>query len=223
MLNKQKGNMYPWISDTWNPIRGKCPHECSYCYMKDRAVGELRLDEKTLKDDLGEGKTIFVGSSTDMWAKEVPGEWIENVLEYCEKFPNNIYLFQTKYTARFHSFAFLMPLKSIFGTTIETNRRKYNLSKAPLPEYRAAFLASYSYYEPGDFFVSIEPILDFDLDELLYMIKLVVPQFVSIGADSKGHNLPEPPPEKIKELISELKKFTEIKIKKNLSRLLTKC
>lgn len=52
MLNKQKGNMYPYVKYTWNAIRGKCPYECIYCYMNGKPVGELRLDEKALKDNL---------------------------------------------------------------------------------------------------------------------------------------------------------------------------
>ena len=51
-------------------------------------------------------------------------------------------------------------------------------------------------------------------------MKNIDPTFISIGADSKGHNLPEPPGAKVKELIQELEKFTEVKVKKNLSRLL---
>ena len=152
-----------------------------------------------------------------MWAGKVPTEWIDQVLASCEKAPNNTYLFQTKDTSRFHDFAYVMPLKAIFGTTIETNRH-YNINKAPVPEFRIAFLASY--YEPGEFFISIEPILDFDLKVILDWLKYVEPKFVSIGADSKGYNLPEPPGDKIKELISELEKFTEVKIKNNLNRLL---
>lgn len=218
MLNKQRGNMYPFVTHTWNPIRGKCPHECVYCYMKDKPVGELRLDEKALNDNLGEGKTIFVGSSTDMWAGKVPTEWIDQVLVSCKKMLNNTYLFQTKDTSRFHDFAYVMPLKAIFGTTIETNRHEYSVSRAPLPAFRIAFLASY--YEPGEFFISIEPILDFDLNVMVDWFRYIEPSFVSIGADSKSHGLPEPDGGKIKELIIELKKFTEVKIKKNLNRLL---
>jgi len=88
MLNKTKGNMYPWVSHTWNPIKGKCPHDCSYCYMKRFPQGELRLDEKALKDNLGEGNFIFVGSSCDMWSNDIPSLWIKKVLEHCRKFDN---------------------------------------------------------------------------------------------------------------------------------------
>ena len=90
-LNRSKGQMYPWVTHTWNPIRGKCPHECVYCYMNRFPQGELRF-EKCLQDNLGEGNTIFVGSSTDMWANEVPTEWIEKVLHYCSQ--KNQFLFQ---------------------------------------------------------------------------------------------------------------------------------
>ena len=51
------------------------------------------------------------------------------------------------------------------------------------------------------------------------MIKGIKPEFVSIGADSKGHNLPEPSWDKVQSLIKELKKFTEVKVKDNLMRL----
>ncbi len=52
------------------------------------------------------------------------------------------------------------------------------------------------------------------------MIKLIKPDWVNIGADSKGHNMPEPSKEKILALVKELEKFTEIKNKNNLQRLL---
>ena len=64
-----------------------------------------------------------------------------------------------------------------------------------------------------------EPILDFDLDEFIEMIKEIKPTWVNIGADSKSHGLPEPTPEKIKKLIEGLKNITEIKLKDNFKRL----
>lgn len=32
-MNKSKGNMYPWVTHTWNPIKGICPHQCSYLFQ----------------------------------------------------------------------------------------------------------------------------------------------------------------------------------------------
>ncbi len=64
-----------------------------------------------------------------------------------------------------------------------------------------------------------EPILDFDVGELLLMIHDIKPKFVAIGADSKGHMLEEPSSRKIGDLIKELRKITEVKLKSNLNRL----
>ena len=61
--------------------------------------------------------------------------------------------------------------------------------------------------------------MDFDLKELTHLIAMCNPQQVNIGADSGNHKLPEPPPEKIRELIDELEVFTTVNQKKNLKRL----
>ena len=220
MLNKQRGNMYPWVTHTWNPIRGRCPHECAYCYMKrywDR-LKEPHLDEKSLKDKLGEGNIIFVGSSIDMWADVIPDEWILRVLEHCRHYPSNTYLFQSKNPFRFARFRDLFPPKTILGTTLETNR-DYDFSKALPPRLRAEALRSWNGTGIKKM-ISVEPIMDFDLYKFSTMISLCEPIFVSIGADSKGNNLPEPPSYKIKVLIDKLRKITEVRIKKNLRRLI---
>ena len=218
MLNKQKGNMYPWVTHTWNPIKGRCPHECAYCYMKRYwyRLKEPHLDEKSLKDNLGYGNVIFVGSSIDMWADEIPDEWIVKILDYLNTYPDNIYLFQSKNPHRFALYFQDFPPNVILGTTIETNRNIENITKAPSPVNRYMHMLN-------DFprkMVSIEPIMDFDLDEMVRWIEDIQPTFVSIGADSKGNNLPEPPSYKIKALIDKLEKITEVRIKKNLGRLI---
>jgi len=101
------------------------------------------------------------------------------------------------------------------GITLETNRNT-PCSKAPSPTLRYYAFTKLKGFEK---IVSIEPILDFDLDVFVTWIKHINPKFVSIGADSKGHNLPEPSKEKIEALIKELKKFTNVKLKNNLKRL----
>ena len=61
----------------------------------------------------------------------------------------------------------------------------------------------------------------FDLKQFVGMIKEINPEYVSIGANSNPKvKLPEPSPEKLKALIKELRKFTEVKLKDNLKRLL---
>ena len=218
MLNKQKGNMYPWVTHTWNPIKGKCPHDCSYCYMKRFPQPKLHLDEKELKTDLGKGNFIFVGSSCDIFADGVNIIWVHNVLEHCYNF-DNTYLFQSKNPYRFINLIGAFPEKTILGTTIETNRN-FEIGNAPNSYARKCFMMELRTYDINyKRMVSIEPILDFDLDIFVKWIQEIKPEFVSIGADSKGHNLPEPSWDKVQALIKELRKFTEVKIKDNLKRL----
>lgn len=213
-LNKVKGNMYNFISHTWNAIKGRCSHNCNYCYMIPFWKNEVHLDEKELKTDLGKGNFIFVGSGTDMFAENVPKEWIEDVLAHCCEYQKNTYLFQTKNPRRFKEFLKWYPKEFILGTTIESERR---LSPSvPEPMERAFEMGRLNTRK----FVTIEPIIDFNIFTMVDMIKNIKPEFVNIGADSKGHKLPEPSSEKIKELIKELEKFTKVNLKDNLKRLM---
>lgn len=221
-LNKVKpnSNMYDWLDATWNTVKGKCPHDCAYCYMKKWGKQPaLRFDEKELKTDLGKNNFIFVGSSCDMFADEIPFKWIADTLEYCRKFDNK-YLFQTKNPAKIVLLRSGLPKNTIIGTTIETNTYYSEMGKTPFPEERASgmYMANFFGYRT---FVTIEPIIDFTLDALTAMIKLCKPSFVNIGANTNSKvKLPEPSPKKITALIEELKHFTEVKIKSNLKRLM---
>ena len=212
-LNKSTGNMYEFITHTWNTIKGECYHDCRYCYMK--RWGKLKpvhFDEKELKTELGSGNFIFVGSSCDMFAENIPDEWINKTLDHCSKFDNK-YFFQSKNPIRFYGKGLRFPENSRFCTTIESNRiYKEIMGKAPYPENRAFFLPINSY-------ITIEPILDFDLYEFASLIRAAEPIQVNIGADSGNHGLPEPSKEKVMELISEIQKFTTIHNKTNLKRL----
>jgi protein gp37 len=186
-----------------------------------KGIGETRLVESELKENLGSGNYIFVGSSTDMWCWLVKEEWIKKVLEHCEKYPKNKYLFQSKNPIRFTKFYGELPDNVIFATTIETNRDTDDISQAPPPYNRYLDIWQVAEDSLGQVFISIEPILDFDLDIFAKWIEEIHPLFVSIGADSKGHNLVEPSKEKILALIKKIKDMDiEIKKKNNLDRLL---
>jgi len=215
MLNKSKGNMYPWVNATWNVIKGKCPHDCSYCYMKRYPQKELHFDEKELNTNLGSGNTIFVGSSCDMWARGVSNKWIERVVIHCSYFPYNHYLFQTKNPGRFIKFADVLPVSTMLGCTIESNRYS-TFSDAPPALIRKEAMQELVYPK----MISIEPIMDFDLDDMVRWIQESNPEFVSIGADSGNNHLPEPSADKVKALIEGIRDFTGVKVKDNLKRLL---
>ena len=218
-LNISKGNMYPFVTHTFNVIKGKCQHDCIYCYMKQFPQRELHFDKSELNTDLGKDNFIFVGSSTDMWADNVPEKWIKDVLKYCAEFSNK-YLFQTKNPGRYLSVEkFNFPANTIFGTTIETNRNRYlDISNAPPIKDRIRVMNALNFINLKTM-ITIEPVMDFDLEPFADMLIGARPDWINIGADSKGHNLPEPSRENINKLIKELEKFTTIKIKKNLARI----
>jgi len=218
-LNKQAGNMYGFVTHTWNVIKGKCPHDCSYCYMKRFPQNDLRFDEKELKTDLGEGNFIFVGSSCDMWCKEALFYFkIEKILEHCLKYPKNTYLFQTKNPQGFiKHFELLKKLRPnvILGATIETNRQELLSNKAPAINERSDSMTLKGFRK----MITIEPIMDFDVMPLESEIRRTNPEFVNIGADSGNNKLQEPSEFKVGNLIKELEKFTKVNLKDNLKRI----
>lgn len=226
-LNLSKGNMYPWITHTWNTIKGECPHGCSYCYMKKWGKqNPIRFDEKELKEfdrdmkKYGEGQIIFVGSSCDMFASDIPQDWIIRTLNHCRKF-DNTYLFQSKYPESFLNFGTFMPEKVVFCTTIETNRHYEDImGTSPSPYSRAKAMLELS--EFCKTYVTIEPVMDFDLEKMVQLIMACGPAQINIGADSGNNNLPEPSTEKLKQLIVELgiNNGRKVVAKDNLKRLL---
>jgi len=149
-----------------------------------------------------------------MWAENIPAMWIEDILRHCNE-ADNRYLFQTKNPERFLD-KWIFPPLTMLGVTLETNRRYNSISKAPIPYNRAYALAHVA--KPT--MISIEPIMDFDLDVMVLWIDAIKPEFVSIGADSGNNHLPEPSAENLKALMNKLQGVTEIRQKNNLARLL---
>lgn len=217
-LNKSTGNMYDFITHTWNTIKGECYHDCSYCYMKRWGkLKPVRFDEKELKTDLGTGNFIFVGSSCDMFAENIPEKWINKTLNICDRFSGNSYLFQTKNPEIMIGYD--LPNNSVICTTLESDSYYPSImNNSPEPMQRS--LAMNKLSKKYITYVTIEPIMDFHMEHFVKMIKRCNPKQVNIGADSGKNNLPEPSKEKVLQLIDELKKFTTIHNKSNLSRLL---
>jgi hypothetical protein len=187
--------------------------------MKQFPAGDPRLDETEMKARLGEGNFIFVGSSIDMFANGLPSEWISRVLARCRRSPDNRYLFQSENVRRMWQHRHALPKLVTIGTTIETNRPIAGvMGMAPVPGVRATWMNMFaeSDYET---MLTIEPILEFDLELLVELIEMCSPTWINIGADSKGHKLPEPKPREIEQLIFVLRQRWRVKIKSNLSRL----
>lgn len=226
--------MYEFITHTWNPIKGKCYHDCSYCYMKNIVAYErpINLVEGELQGDFGLNKFIFIGSSTDEFAQDVHDEWIKEVLDFCYNKTKNQppqdrtrFLIQTKNPKRLLDFI-NHPLfdterkQVVICTTLETNRYYPDImNNAPLPQDRAEAMEIIS--KKGiDTYVTIEPIMDFDLNEFVSLIKQCNPKQVNIGLNT-NHNvkLPAPTVGKAVELVRKLNEFTKVHIKANAPKL----
>jgi len=233
--------MYKWIEKTANPLAGECLHNCKYCYvsaMKKRNLDAInkkysgipKVSENGIKQLKGKDKLIFISSMNDMFAKNVRIEdiiYILNELSY-----KNRYLFQTKNPARliddfwqlrngdFIPIIDFIHEKSIITTTVESNVRYKEMGHTPELIDRIKAIKEISAMKRFETQITIEPIMNFNLDFFVSMLKDADVNQINIGADSGYNNLHEPTKEKVLQLISELEKFTVVKQKSNLKRLL---
>ena len=220
-MSKPLSRRFGEITETWNPVTG-CLHACIYCWARKYSakLGELgiqpykergfaptlaawRLDKKFPK-----GSFVFVCDMGDLFGDWVPREWILKVLAVVEKNPRAIFFFLTKNPKRYLEFSFTENV--VLGATVETNKPYQKISKAPQPPERLDVMARIKHRHKA---LVIEPILDFDLHEFVYMIRRVKPVFVAVGYDNYGNRLPEPPLDKVEKLIDELAGFTEVRCK----------
>lgn len=189
----------------------------------------IHLDESELKGIFQRDQFIFIGSSTDDFASDVPSEWIIKVLDFCVEATSHQpeeqktrFLIQTKNPERILEFIehpLFQSQRVVVCTTIETNRHYPEImNNAPLPKKRAEAMAKIAEYGIKTY-LTIEPVMDFDLDEMVTLIKMCKPEQVNIGANSiRSIELPEP--QNARQLISlmlQLLCFTHIKVKKNLN------
>lgn len=233
-LNEGKGNMYEFITHTWNPIKGKCFHDCTYCYMKPLNPNPSYpyLDIHELTGTFESGQFIFIGSGTDFCYDKILSEWISKTFDFC--YNNNPlslfgdrakFLLQTKNPKRLLEFCnhpFLSPENdlAVVCTTLETNRHLPRIMQnAPTPLERAEAMAKIA--DRGiKTYVTIEPIIDFDLEDFITLVKMCRPEQVNIGKNtSKIVTVPNPTIEKTVSFVTELLKFTKIEIKSNYKEL----
>ncbi|MGC9113181.1 DUF5131 family protein [Acidilobus sp.] len=139
----------------------------------------------------------------DLFSDAVPSEWIARVLRKAREFPSTRFMFLTKNPARYGEFLDLFPRGSVLGATIETNRDDLarSVSRAPPPLARHEAMAELRWpYK----YVSIEPIMDFDLDVMVSWVADIRPVSVHVGYDNWNSRLPEPPLWKTRELVRRL-------------------
>ena len=197
--------------------------------LRDRYLLDdtLRINRNELKQGLGSDRFVFVGSSTDMFAEDVPSGWIEDVLTQLNRYPQNQYLLQSKNPARFLDFLYHPLLvdhsgQVIFCTTVESDKDFPEISDAPRISARIDALRELN--ERGfRTMVTVEPIMAFnDPVRLADLINSVNPEQVNIGANTAAWiPLIEPTKEEVLTLINELNnRGIKIHLKDNLDRLI---
>ncbi|KKM67080.1 hypothetical protein LCGC14_1474660 [marine sediment metagenome] len=218
-----KGNMYEDAIYRWNVFVG-CEFDCIYCKKSFKAqmrrqihncelcgnyiphFHEERLNKK-LPKTRGD-QFIWVGSSGDI--SFISNDNMEHILNKIKEYPDRTFFFQTKDPEWFSQWVF--PSNTILGITLETDRntKLLEFSKAPSPLTRFYDFKDIKHHRK---FITIEPILKFNLGVFLRMIQGLKPERIYIGYDSKKNNLPEPSLKKVRHLISIMKDFTKVKEK----------
>ncbi|MEM1690656.1 MAG: DUF5131 family protein [Thermofilaceae archaeon] len=218
--------MFSIVSETWNPVTG-CTYYCTYCWARRLAETKLKNTKRYrdgFKPSLNEeefrrrfnGGVVFVSDMGDLFCDAVPDEWIFRVFEHVKRFPTTYFLFLTKNPARYLDFIDMLPPNAILGATIETDRDELimghgsPLSRAPLPSRRYDAMAKLSWPMK---LVSVEPILDFDLQRFTEWIQRTKAFVVYIGYDNYNHRLPEPSLQKTLQLVERLSLYTFTAVK----------
>ena len=212
---------------TWNPFVG-CFYACIYCKYSFQAqlkrLGKRCLDcyhyrphmhpERLSK--IPNSKNIFVVGDGDITFSPVSYtlEIILSARWHSIDHPNTTYYFQSKNPKYFKLFLNMFPPNTVLLTTLETNRDKgyKKISEAPKPSERFRDFLELNYPRKG---VTIEPVMDFDVEIFASWIRAINPEFVYFGFNSRPNrvNLPEPSPEKVRSFISRISPITQIRFK----------
>jgi DNA repair photolyase len=212
---------------TWNIWVG-CRFNCQYCNARKMALARLQhvpryrkgfephFVEEELDRHFAKGQWVFVGYMGDIsFASDTQRE---RLMSCVRDRPHNTFLFCSKSPACYLNLNLEGTPNLVLGTTIETNRDTSAWSQAPPTFERAEALARLSNQRK---FISIEPIMDFDLADLVHLVDMVNPELIEIGADNYCNSLPEPPRWKLKALLNCLRQIVPHVIEKEgLERLL---
>lgn len=219
------GKMYP-ETKTWNPFLG-CLYDCVYCDPSFKRVlrwigGRIGCQdcrdyrphehpERLRTARIPSARIVFVFGQGDMSFCD-PG-YVRKTFGVIRRHKPRVrkdYYWQSKNPACLEQYLGEYPRGSILVTTLETNRDEgYGLiSRAPVPSVRFRDFLELDYPRKV---VTIEPVIDFDLDEFLrWMLELRDQgslQYVWYGYNSNPDKvqLPEPSVEKPQRFVDLLK------------------
>ncbi len=221
--------MYELSVKQWNPFAG-CEHDCVYCrssfqrqlkrWARKNCPGCYEFTPHTHPERLNQTlpKTkhmqfIFTCSSGDI--AFCCTEYLERIIARMQKEADKTFLIQSKDPQTFNRVIF--PKNVILGTTLETNRDALceGISKAPKPSQRYNDFLKVSHPLK---MVTIEPVMDFDLDVMIGWVENINPCMVWLGYDSGKNKLPEPELEKVESLHWQLAKNGFVVILKTIRK-----
>jgi hypothetical protein len=214
----KKSHMYS-DTQTWNPFKG-CRFHCSYCGPSFQQQAKRQkhncmkcykyiphYHEERLKK-IPSTPIIFVCGNADIsfCSPKFTRKIIESIKEHNIRSPHKTYYFQSKRPEYFEQFLNEFPENVILLTTLETNRNNgyRRISKAPLPSKRYRQFLNLQYPRKV---VTVEPIMDFDMNVFSKWIINIDPEYVWLGYNSrpKQIELPEPSPKKTRKLLKILR------------------
>ena len=124
------------------------------------------------------------------------------------RFASRTWFVQSKNPKCLEQYLGLLPGNTYVVTTLETNRdEEYDkISKTPLPSVRFNDFSSLKWEKK---IVTVEPVMDFDLEILGDWIVSINPAVAFVGYNSKPNqvHLPEPDSSKTLRLINDLEKY----------------
>lgn len=214
-----KSLMFGFIDFCSSPIAGRhsesafCGHECCYCYAtgikKDhpewaKYQGPYRIEEKELNREYPDGSYVFLQNMGEIGDPAIPIlAVIDPIARYIAAQPKVTFLLLTKnpqfYVDRQDVLGDLPNI--IYGVTLETNRLiPRAVSKAPSPLTRIFAMGRLRRLNPeARVLISVEPIMDFDMDPFVTHIKALHPEYeqrqdqphVAVGMDNHLHLHPD--------------------------------
>ncbi len=207
--------MYPQSVKQWNPFVG-CFYNCTYCKRSFQAQLKRwakkncrhcyeyiphnhreRLFQKLPKTK--PDQFVFACACGDVAFCE--SAYLGQIIQVMSEKRGTQFLLQSKCPAIFKDSRFSKNV--ILGTTIETNRDTYNsfVSLAPHPYDRYKDFSKLKHHKKA---VTIEPVMDFDVPELLSWLVEINPIWVQVGYDTRKTGLKEPPLYKVDQLVCDL-------------------
>jgi len=232
---RRNSKMFDRVTRTWNPcIIYPCYFNCIYCWTRyfiekkllnspagklyRQYYGKPTLIEERLKVRFREGEFVFVQDVGDLFAPNVPDEYIIEVFRIIARNRHATFLLLTKNPRRYLDYVYEVDLllemdNVLLGTTIETDNTwlylERKISKAPAPDARIAAMLHLRMIGFRNLFISIEPVIDFNLKVFAEHLVKIEPAIVYVGYDNYGIlrklKIPEPPLNKTLELIDILK------------------